>query len=219
VDLIFLDLNVEDSQGLNTLAHIRAAAPLAAIVVMTGESDEDMALEALRQGAQDYLVKGRLNSTVLRSTARYAIERMRSVLNIHHGDQILGLTLDALPACIALLDGSGVVLLTNSCWNTHPNLNNPLIHGCTVGTNYLAVCDHLTDPEHNVHVVARGILQVLAGIQKTFSLEYVVPNKEQLAWYELNVTRFSTPHEPNVVVSHLDITEKITMKQKLQVND
>lgn len=202
VDLIFLDLNVDDSQGFETLACIREAAPLSAIVVMTGADDEGMALEALGQGAQDYLVKGQVDSKLLWSTARFAVERMRAVFDLHQSEQTLGLVLDALPACIALLDETGRILLHNQAWLRYANPANPLIHGCTVGTPYLAVCDHLADPGCTVHAVARGVLQVLAGLEPAFVLDYAIPEGDGIRWYELHVTRISTARGAQVVMAH-----------------
>ncbi|MBM4453914.1 MAG: response regulator, partial [Chloroflexi bacterium] len=57
-DVILLDLGLPDSQGLETLASVSARAPTTPTVVFTGLDDETTALEAVRRGAQDYLVKG-----------------------------------------------------------------------------------------------------------------------------------------------------------------
>lgn len=77
IDVVLLDLSLPDSFGLDTLARLRAAKPLVPVVVLTGNSDDVLALEALRQGAQDYLVKGRGDGDLVRRAARYAIERSR----------------------------------------------------------------------------------------------------------------------------------------------
>jgi len=77
VDVVLLDLSLPDSFGLDTLARLRAAAPLVPVVVLTGTNDEELALAALRQGAQDYLVKGVGDGDLVRRAARYAIERSR----------------------------------------------------------------------------------------------------------------------------------------------
>src|SRR5689334_11814641 len=77
VDLILLDLSLPDSQGLGTFFAVQAHAPHVPIVVLTGLDDETTALEALKAGAQDYLVKGRLDARDLGRAIRYAIERGR----------------------------------------------------------------------------------------------------------------------------------------------
>ena len=74
---ILLDLGLPDSEGLVTFTRARAEAPDAPIVVLTGLHDEDLAVKALRQGAQDYLVKGQVDGRLLYHSIRYAIERHR----------------------------------------------------------------------------------------------------------------------------------------------
>ena len=74
-DVVLLDLSVQDSHGLDTFLRAQDAAPAVPFVVMTDLSDESMAVNAMRQGAQDYLVKGQVDSNSLIRSIRYAIER------------------------------------------------------------------------------------------------------------------------------------------------
>jgi signal transduction histidine kinase len=74
-DIVLLDLSLPDSAGLETLAHWRLAAPELPVIVLTGSDDEALAIAAVREGAQDYLVKGRIDGDVLTQAIRYAIER------------------------------------------------------------------------------------------------------------------------------------------------
>lgn len=76
-DVALLDLSLPDSEGLETLSHIRAIAPHIPLIVLTGLDDQQLALQALAQGAQDYLVKGRISPEMLVRVMRYAIERGR----------------------------------------------------------------------------------------------------------------------------------------------
>lgn len=75
VGLVLLDLSLPDAQGLDTLAAVLADAPAVPVIVLTGLDDEAVALDAVRQGAQDYLVKGKFDGGLLVRAARYAIER------------------------------------------------------------------------------------------------------------------------------------------------
>jgi signal transduction histidine kinase len=74
-DVVLLDLGLPDSHGLDTLVVTRAQAPGVPIVVLTGFQDESLAGEALHGGAQDYLVKGQVDSKLLARSLRYAIVR------------------------------------------------------------------------------------------------------------------------------------------------
>jgi len=75
VDLILLDLGLPDSQGLDAVRRARAAAPRVPLVVLTGFDDEALAAQALKEGAQDYLIKGEIDAKSLLRALRYAIER------------------------------------------------------------------------------------------------------------------------------------------------
>ena len=74
-DVILLDLSLPDSSGLNTLVKVHSQAQKVAIIVLTGLSDEALAVEAVRKGAQDYLVKGQIDENLLSRAILYAIER------------------------------------------------------------------------------------------------------------------------------------------------
>jgi signal transduction histidine kinase len=77
VDVVLLDLSLPDGHGLGTLERVREAAPSTPVLVLTGLDDHELAARAVSEGAQDYLVKGRVDGGVLGRTIRYAIERGR----------------------------------------------------------------------------------------------------------------------------------------------
>ena len=74
-DVFLLDLGLPESAGVETLRRFRLIAPDKPIVVMTGLDDDAAGIESLKEGAQDYLVKGRRESEILARSLRYAIER------------------------------------------------------------------------------------------------------------------------------------------------
>lgn len=74
-DAVMLDLSLPDAQGLEAVRRIRQQNPRTPIVVLTGLSDSAMAIQAVREGAQDYLVKGEANSNALALCLRFAVER------------------------------------------------------------------------------------------------------------------------------------------------
>jgi len=74
-DVVLLDLGLPDSHGIDTLVLTRAQAPGVPIVVLTGFQDDSLGDQALEEGAQDYLVKGQVDSNVLARSMRYAIAR------------------------------------------------------------------------------------------------------------------------------------------------
>jgi diguanylate cyclase (GGDEF)-like protein len=77
IELLLLDLGLPDSQGLDTLARTQPHARGVPVIVLTGLQDEILGVKAVEMAAQDYLVKGQLDSELLVRAMRYAIERHR----------------------------------------------------------------------------------------------------------------------------------------------
>src|ERR1700733_27854 len=75
VDIILLDLGLPDAQGLEAVRRAHAAAPSVPLVVLTGLDDDSLAGRALQEGAQDYLIKGQIETRGLLRALRYAVER------------------------------------------------------------------------------------------------------------------------------------------------
>ncbi len=75
---VLLDLALPDSDGLDTYLRVQEASPTTPIVVLTSTDDEELALEMLRSGAQDYLVKGEVTSEWIVRSIRYAVERSQA---------------------------------------------------------------------------------------------------------------------------------------------
>src|ERR1700719_4276491 len=75
---VLLVLGLRDSQGLQGLRQLLQVEPEAAIVVLTGEANEHLGEQAVRTGAQDYLVKGEVAGQMLHRVIRYAVERRRA---------------------------------------------------------------------------------------------------------------------------------------------
>ena len=74
-DIVLLDMGLPDAHGLDTIRRARAAAPGVPMIVLTGLDDEELADDAMREGAQDYLIKGQIENRALPRALRYAIER------------------------------------------------------------------------------------------------------------------------------------------------
>jgi diguanylate cyclase len=83
---VLLDLSLPDATGLEALRAVRARAPQVPIVVLIGEENQELAVEAVHEGAQDYLVKRHADGHLLGRAIRYAVERKRAELQLAHQD-------------------------------------------------------------------------------------------------------------------------------------
>jgi len=81
-DVLLLDLGLPDSQGLATFDRVNRQAPMMPIIIFSGAIDEQLAVEAVAHGAQDYLVKGQIDSCLLKRAIHYAMERKRTEIEI-----------------------------------------------------------------------------------------------------------------------------------------
>jgi two-component system sensor histidine kinase UhpB len=102
IDLVLLDLGLPDSQGLDTFIKIHAQASQVPFVVLTGLADETLALSAMRQGAQDYLVKGATDASALLRAIRYATERKKAEIALDTERKKLYSLLNSLPVFVHL---------------------------------------------------------------------------------------------------------------------
>jgi diguanylate cyclase (GGDEF)-like protein/PAS domain S-box-containing protein len=113
VDLVLLDLGLPDADGIIAVRRARAAAPSVPLVVVTGRDDEVMAGEALKEGAQDYLIKGQIETRGLLRALRYAVERKGMEEALFAERDRAQITLDSIGDAVACTDPAGLITFLN----------------------------------------------------------------------------------------------------------
>lgn len=108
IDVALLDLGLPESQGLDTFIEAARQYPQVPFVVLTGMAEEEVGVNAVRQGAQDYLIKGEVDGKLLFRSIRYAIERKKAEEQIRNNEGNLRTVIETIPAYVwsALPDGS-----------------------------------------------------------------------------------------------------------------
>ena len=173
-DAILLDLSLPDGHGLSTLGQIQAINPTIPIIVLSGYSDQTLAVQAVQHGAQDYLVKGQGQPELLARSIRYAIERKRAeerLTYLAQYDQLTGLVnrtlfrdrlIHAMARSKRLQQPMGLMLLDLDRFKP---VNDTLGH--EAGDKILkGVADRLKDCVREVDTVAR-----MGGDEFTIILE------------------------------------------------
>jgi signal transduction histidine kinase len=89
LDIILLDLSLPDSHGTETFEKVKEMSAHTPIIVLSGLDDENVAVKAMQLGAQDYLVKGTIESDVLERAIRYAIERQHLITELQQKTEAL----------------------------------------------------------------------------------------------------------------------------------
>ena len=122
-DVVLLDLFLPDSLGLETYAAVQKLAPALPVVAIASTDDEELALEAVRLGAQDYLVKGQLDGRTLARVIRYAIERQRAQEQLRQREEFFRLITGNIDDMVAVLDETGRRIYNNHSYQ--PILGHP----------------------------------------------------------------------------------------------
>jgi len=108
-EVVLLDLTLPDSSGANTFLRIQTQFPALPIVVLTGLNDEELGVQLVQAGAQDYLMKDMASGLLLSRTLRYAIERKRAFLERER------LVRDLQEAVAELKTLSGLLPICSNC--------------------------------------------------------------------------------------------------------
>jgi len=113
IDIILLDLWLSDSEGIETFINVQDRYPDIPIVIMSSLEDIALAVEAVSYGAQDYLVKGNIDSSQLIRSIRYALERKHTERMLINSAREWRETFDAVENAICLTDSNGQILRCN----------------------------------------------------------------------------------------------------------
>src|SRR5215217_1107653 len=150
-DCVLLDLNLPDASGMAALERIRSADSNIPIVVLTGLSDEHFGMSAVAAGAQDYLVKGRVEPEMLRRAVLYAIERKRAEATAVelHASQLRAMENSRLERGLSpsplLLENPGVEIISRYV----PSRENTLLGG--------DFYDFVQTPDRTVHIMVGDV--------------------------------------------------------------
>jgi diguanylate cyclase (GGDEF)-like protein/PAS domain S-box-containing protein len=131
-DIILLDLGLPDTQGLGAIRRTHAAAPRVPLVVLTGLDDDVLAMQALQEGAQDYLVKGQFETRGLLRAVRYAVERKALEEALFTEKERAQITLQSIADAVISTDSSGNISFLNQAaehatgWTLQEALGRPI---------------------------------------------------------------------------------------------
>jgi diguanylate cyclase (GGDEF)-like protein/PAS domain S-box-containing protein len=131
-DVILLDLGLPDAQGLDAVRRTHAAARGVPLVVLSGLDDESMAMQAMQEGAQDYLIKGQIEARELVRALRYAVERKSIQEALFEEQERAQVTLDCIGDGVISTDVSGNITFLNivaeklTGWSLHEVVGLPM---------------------------------------------------------------------------------------------
>lgn len=112
-DILLLDLNLPDSQGIETFKKMNKNAQDLPIIILTGFSDEDLAISSVGEGAQDYLVKGQIDSPLLFRSIKYAIERKNIERKLRKSEEKYRLMVEKIQSGVFLINSQNKLKYVN----------------------------------------------------------------------------------------------------------
>ncbi len=211
IDVILLDLSLPDSHGLDGLNKICEQTPKVPVVVLSGLSDQAVALNAVQEGAQDYLVKGNVDSDLLLRSLRYAIERQHLRVALSESEARYRLLAD---------NAADVIWTANMKWRiTYVSPSIKRLLGYTVEEmKRLAIKDILTPDSFDQAVkLIRNQMDIMTpGSQYpslSLTLEYVRKDGSKL-WAEVTLS-FLWDKEGKLS-EVLGVTREITERKKAE---
>lgn len=210
-NVVLLDLSLPDSQGLETFATAHAEAPEAPIVVLTGLRDEEIAARAVRDGAQDYLVKGQVDGPLLYQSIRYAVERHRFEETLRASEaRYRGLVEGSIQAILIQVGDS--VRLANPALARLLHYDSP---DDFIGRNLWS----LLAPEDR-NVVSEHVTALLAGLPapKRYECRCVTRDGETV-WVDCGVTTVPWDGAIAVLVTMVDVTERKRAEEALRLSE
>ncbi len=218
-EIILSNLELPDCSGISIIHRFREQYPDIPLIMITRNPDENIGIEAIRHGADDYLMKGKIYRDVLGRSIRYAIERKRqhklTEQELRKSERFLQSTLNALSAHIAILDENGIILSVNQAWSRFATENHIAWPNHGIGRNYIDICDKATDRDaESAQAAAEGIRQVLEKRCDDFYWEYPCHGPNEKRWFMMHVTHFEDHGKIRIVIAHENITQRKLAEEK-----
>jgi signal transduction histidine kinase len=208
-DLVILDLTLDDSRGYETFEKAQKAISGTPILILSGLDDDDLAIRAVANGAQDYVRKSRLLDYPLDRAARYAIQRHRAEAAVRHSEALARSITDSLAARILVLDENADILFANADWISSVRERGVAVSKTGIGANYLQICSnwtHTNPPVEVAHQIAQGLQAVLRGHKLTFNLDFPYELRGEPAWMALKILPVTGAGPRRFLVTQTDIT-------------
>jgi len=113
-DIMLLDLNLPDSQGIETFNTMNKHAPELPIIILTGLVDEELAINIVSEGAQDYLVKGQIGMQLLSRSIKYSIERKNIEIDLKNSEEKYRLMVEKIESGLFLINSKNEISYVNN---------------------------------------------------------------------------------------------------------
>jgi two-component system sensor histidine kinase UhpB len=208
VDLVFLDLSLPDSFGLESYIGLQAYAQRVPIILLTGLTDTNIAPQALVLGAQDYLTKGEFDEKLLARAVRYSLERVRNLQFLRESEERYRELFNNNPMPMWVFDAITYRFLeANGAAVQHYGYTHEEFLGKTVADIRLSGNeDQLREEVASIREARSGVKKgIMQHRKKTGEIIFV-----DLAWHNINYR-----NRPAILALANDVTERIQLEEEL----
>ena len=206
-DLVLLDMGLPGIEPERVVGWMLKLAPWLPIVVLSGRTDETVALQAVRDGAQDYLVKGRIDAEVLIRSIRYALERKRAQAALKESENRFASFMSHSPAIAFMKDASGRYLYANQLFERTLGLS---------GGEWLNRTDEELLPGQAAQSLKANDAAVLVGGRSIETHESVPGVDGPRDWLTFKFPFTSTSGVRHLAGMALDITQRVRAEEALR---
>jgi signal transduction histidine kinase len=214
-DVILLDLNVPDSRGGATLTHVLPHAGGTPVVVLTSVDDEALAVEAVREGAQDFVLKAEVDRRMLGRVIRYAIERKRAVEVLHHALADVKKAHEELKAAqLQVVQSEKLEAVSTFAAGVAHEVKNPL-QTIILGVDYLS--NHLKSEDLTAASVLSDMAEAVARADAIIRglVEFSVYSKRTVKIEDLTAIVEQALHAVRLELANHPIQLKVELKDNL----
>ena len=205
-DIVLLDLNLPDSCGIATFETFHRQVPALPVVVFSGNVDQSDAIQAVRLGAQDYLVKGVAALGVAGRVLRYAVERQRVQTALHQSEARFHQVMDAMLEGCQIISYDWHYLYLNQAAARHARFPVQQMIGRTMMEIYPGI------ETTSLFACLRTCMETRQAVR--FENQFTYPDGIQ-SWFELSVQ----PAEQGLFILSSDISERKRAEESLQVSE
>lgn len=218
-DIYCVDYNLGEKTGLELVNEVKKTGCDKPIILLTGIDDDKLGMKAIRQGAEDYLIKGEITTHLVERSILYAYERHNAKKHEQErinqeitkkNEQLLTAILNSLSTQIAVIDAQATIIRVNKAWSESIEITS---HTETQqNINYLDLIKHNVS-NNKIAEIHTGVTNILNGALEEFRVEFSIGEKEEYKkWFLLQATPLQR-NEGGAVISHIDITKRIQLEK------
>ncbi len=207
LDIVLLDLRLPDSNGIDTFVKIHCQAPSLPVIPLTGMDDEELAVTVVRAGAQDYLVKGEVDTNLLSSAIRYAIERKKTEEALRESEKRYRILFEATGTATVVVDQDSTIVLANAEFEKLSGYSKEELQGKMMWQDFVGEEEAKTIMEYGSRMIRSA-----DTVPQTLDFNFIDRSGTLKSVF---MTSTLVPGTKRFVASLLDVTERRKMEDEL----